>query len=119
MISFYPRIHLLLKLLEDELEKSRETRRDRRNMLHTHFLKENPCFNDIALGLLRRVALRLGVSSAGDKVKILANIQEYVPITFSLSLFAVGPEYDDSTVDRIILKLLSADPSRRQPEASF
>lgn len=80
--------------------------------------------------LLRRVALQLGVSTAGDKTKILANIQvlfiaqrltvqEYVPLTFGLSLFAVGDDYDERTIDRIVARLLTADPSRRQPESTF
>ena len=83
-------------------------------LLHSYYAGTN-CL----ISLLRRVALQLGVSTAGDKAKILANIREYVPRTFSLSLFAVGPDYDAATIDRITARLLSADPSRRQPEATF
>ena len=70
-----------------------------------------------SLGLLRRVAVNLGVSPAGSKVEILANIQQYVPVTFGLSMFAVGDEYTDGQVRAITARLLARPPSRRQPEA--
>lgn len=46
-----------------------------------------------------------------------APAQEYVPVTFSLPLFALGTEYTDATVQKIVDKLLSVQPARRQPEA--
>ncbi len=44
--------------------------------------------------------------------------QDYTPVTFSLSLFAVGDKYTDATVQHIVDRLLAAPPARRQPEAT-
>ena len=86
-------------------------------MANTAFLAQSPCLPDIDLGMLRRVAVALGVSSTGDKPHILANIQEYVPVTFGISMFALGPNYPDGAVQSLVTRLLAVPPSRRQPEA--
>lgn len=38
-------------------------------------------------------------------------------MTFGLSMFAIGDNYDDGTIKNIVDRLLSVEPSRRQPEA--
>lgn len=42
----------------------------------------------------------------------------YVPVTFGMSMFAIGDEYTDATVERVVNKLLAVEPSFRQPEAT-
>jgi hypothetical protein len=44
--------------------------------------------------------------------------QEYVPVTFGLTMFALGTNYDQKDVDSIVSKLLAVKPARRQPEAN-
>lgn len=63
--------------------------------------------------------MKLGVSSAGNKVAILANIQGYVPVTFGISMFAIGDDYTDESVAHIVHTLLAVTPARRQPEANY
>lgn len=61
--------------LDNEQQQIRTSRGGRRHVGNTAFLAQSPCLPDISQGLLRRVALTLGVSTAGNKVKILHNIQ--------------------------------------------
>jgi hypothetical protein len=107
----------LVSALENEQHVFRQSRGKRRNKTNTRFLEQSPCLPDINFGLLRRVAVALGVSTVGGKVQILSNIQEYVPVTFGLAMFAIGDHYTDITVQLIVDKLLVVAPSRRQPEA--
>ena len=44
--------------------------------------------------------------------------QEYVPVTFGLSMFAIGTEYKQEDVERIVNRLLAVRPARRQPETA-
>eukprot|EP00045_Choanoeca_perplexa_P014204 m.165793 g.165793 ORF g.165793 m.165793 type:complete len:768 (+) comp16605_c0_seq2:52-2355(+) len=105
--------------LDSEEQQVRYTRSHRHNTINRYFLEQSPCLPDIPLGLLRRVALALGVGSTGYKVDLLANIQAYVPDTFGISMFAVGKTFSERTLQAIMTKLLSKPPARRQPEMSF
>ena len=40
-----------------------------------------------------------------------------MPVTFRISMFAVGKAYSDGTVKKIVNRLLKVPPARRQPEA--
>ena len=76
------------------------------------------CASEPKRRFLRRIAIALGVSTVGDKVQILSNIQQYCPITFGLAMFAVGDDYKDGYVDKVVARLLAVAPSRRQPEST-
>ena len=108
----------IVSALENEEWEMRRSRKQRRNGSNKKAYSSEPCFMDINYGLLRRVAVALGVSTAGGKEEILANIEDYCPETFALGLFVVGSQYTDDHVQLIVNELLSAAPSRRQPEAT-
>ena len=61
--------------MDNEQTQTRYSRAFRRHHANTAFLRQSPCLPDIHLGLLRRVCLKLGVSTVGDKVRLLASIQ--------------------------------------------
>ncbi len=44
-------------------------------------------------------------------------LQQYVPVTFSMSMFVVGGDYEEADVKAIVDRLLAVKPARRQPEA--
>eukprot|EP00038_Savillea_parva_P028924 m.67783 g.67783 ORF g.67783 m.67783 type:complete len:1010 (+) comp8468_c0_seq2:201-3230(+) len=104
-------------ILESEQNFIMSSRGQRRQATNTKFLEQSPCLPDINYGFIRRVAVMLGVSPTGTKVQILSNIQQYVPVTFGLSMLAIGDNYTDASVQRVVDKLLAVPPSRRQPEA--
>eukprot|EP00039_Didymoeca_costata_P013910 m.218001 g.218001 ORF g.218001 m.218001 type:complete len:749 (+) comp15897_c0_seq4:426-2672(+) len=106
----------LVAALENEEAQIRMSRSKRKKYGRKSSFQNSPCLPDINLGLVRRVAVALGVSPAGDKVQILNHIREYVPVAFGLSMFAIGHVYKDKHVNAIIEKLLKHAPSRRQPE---
>ncbi|EGD72899.1 hypothetical protein PTSG_04628 [Salpingoeca rosetta] len=116
LYSIYVRDLGAVGALEFEERQLRSTRASRRSSHNTRFLAMSPCLPDIPLGLLRRVCIALGLSSSGEKVDLLANVQAYVPATFGISMFATGQRYSSDDVDRIVSKLLAKEPSRRQPE---
>lgn len=67
----------LVSALENEEHSVRRSRGGRRKVANNQFIEKHPCIPDINYGLLRRVAISLGVSTTGGKVQILANIQQY------------------------------------------
>ena len=105
--------------LEHERMASMMTRHKRADKREIMYLSSSPDVAQISLGLLRRVALRLGVGPAGDRARLLLNIREYVPRPFRISLFPKGDEYEQSDVEAILDELLSQPPARRQPEMVF
>lgn len=107
----------IVTMLENEQVRIMQSRASRRNAMNTRFLEQSPCLPDINYGFLRRIAVALGVSTTGGKVQILSNIQVYCPVTFGLSMFAVGDNYTEEAAQKVVDKLLAVPPSRRQPEA--
>lgn len=107
----------LLAAFENEQHSVRQSRGKRKQLKSESMrnLEQSPCLPDINFGLLRRVAVDLGVKPTGGKVQILSNIQEYCPTTFAISMFAIGDDYNDAAVHRIV-KALKVQVSRRQPE---
>jgi len=107
----------LVSAFENEQTSVRQSRGKRKQLNNevTRNLEQSPCLPDINFGLLRRVAIDLGVKTTGGKVQILSNIQEYCPLTFGISMFAIGDDYNDAAVNRIV-KTLKVQVSRRQPE---
>lgn len=107
----------LVTAFENEQHSVRQSRGRRKQLNNENLrnLQQSPCLPDINFGLLRRVAVDLGVKTTGGKVQILSNIQEYCPLTFGIAMFAIGDDYNDNSVNRIV-KTLKVQVSRRQPE---
>eukprot|EP00049_Salpingoeca_infusionum_P002758 m.59463 g.59463 ORF g.59463 m.59463 type:complete len:792 (-) comp11772_c0_seq2:1918-4293(-) len=97
---------------ETQLAQDLGTRSTRRRHMNTSFFEHSPCLPDVSLGLLRRLCVALGVSTVGGKVELLANIQAYVPVTFSISLFAIGEKYTEAEVEHILDTLLAKPPAQ-------